>query len=307
MNSKIVSLIALLSVSLYAFGQEEPPENIPPECELGEDISITAQAVLTPITLSPVTATDPDGDDELLSYLWSVSGESGASIDGAADGQSATVLVPVGETVVTLELTDESGAVSSCDIIVSVVLPAPPVIVCEVDPNRMWPPNHQMKKVAVTAKASSDVAASPDALTIACEVSSDEPDSAVPGDRGGDVNGHDGHASPVSLELENDSQLGAYVKELRLRSERLGSGDGRVYTIKATATDIFGQTGESSCIVFVPHDRSQGMPAMVDELREEQELRKERKRARRAALRKRKQKQNRKRKQKLRKRSNLNR
>ena len=43
---------------------------------------------------------------------------------------------------------------------------------------------------------------------------------------------------------------------LRLRSERKGNGDGRVYLILATATDPAGNDGHACCSVVVPHSRS---------------------------------------------------
>jgi hypothetical protein len=44
---------------------------------------------------------------------------------------------------------------------------------------------------------------------------------------------------------------------LRLRSDRAGSGDGRVYLIVAVATDPAGNQGHACCTVVVPHDKSQ--------------------------------------------------
>ncbi len=43
---------------------------------------------------------------------------------------------------------------------------------------------------------------------------------------------------------------------MRLRSEREGTGDGRVYTLHYVVTNDAGVSTESSCRVHVPHDQS---------------------------------------------------
>ena len=50
---------------------------------------------------------------------------------------------------------------------------------------------------------------------------------------------------------------------LRLRAERQGGGQGRVYLIVVTATNASGQTGFDVCTVVVPHDRSAASLAAV--------------------------------------------
>jgi len=42
-----------------------------------------------------------------------------------------------------------------------------------------------------------------------------------------------------------------------LRASRLGTGNGRVYTINATATDTAGNTSTSVAACVVPHDQGQ--------------------------------------------------
>ena len=50
-----------------------------------------------------------------------------------------------------------------------------------------------------------------------------------------------------------DDQTG--IIKLRLRSEREGKGDGRIYTIKITATDASGNFSEAIVKISAPHDR----------------------------------------------------
>jgi hypothetical protein len=51
-----------------------------------------------------------------------------------------------------------------------------------------------------------------------------------------------------------DASVG--IAALRLRSERDGNGDGRVYLIAVTAADPSGNTAASCSAVVVPHDQS---------------------------------------------------
>lgn len=72
-------------------------------------------------------------------------------------------------------------------------------------------------------------------LAITC-VSSDEP-----ADGGGPVG--------ANVEWIDDTRM-------RLRAERLGRGDGRVYRIHFVARDAAGNTTLAVCEVTVPHDQS---------------------------------------------------
>ena len=106
-----------------------------------------------------------------------------------------------------------------------------------VDPTELWPPNHRMHLVADDISASS--ACGPATLTVT--VASDEP-----------LNGRgDGNTdADWQVVANNDGTFDVFV-----RAERSGNGDGRVYTITATATDAFGNTAVETGTVTVRHDR----------------------------------------------------
>ena len=77
-------------------------------------------------------------------------------------------------------------------------------------------------------------------------VTSDEPDNG-----GGDGN------------TINDIVIAADCKSVQLRSERMGSGNGRVYTITFKVTDASGNVSTATAKVTVPH--SQNGSAAVDD------------------------------------------
>jgi hypothetical protein len=114
---------------------------------------------------------------------------------------------------------------------------APPVCTALVaSPNLLWPPNHKLRVVSVSGASDPE---GDDLTTTVTGVTQDEP-----------VNGlGDGDDSP-------DAVLGPASHQVRLRAERSGTGDGRVYRIAVTVTDEFGLTCTGTVRVGVPHDQA---------------------------------------------------
>ena len=101
----------------------------------------------------------------------------------------------------------------------------------------LWPPNHKLVTGRITGVTDPDG----DPVTIAITgITQDEPVNGVA----------DGNTSP-------DAEVGA-AGAFRVRAERSGQGDGRVYRIAFTASDAEG--GECSAVlrVGVPHDQGKG-------------------------------------------------
>jgi hypothetical protein len=90
--------------------------------------------------------------------------------------------------------------------------------------------------VGLSATAASACDANP---TLGVTVYSNESETADTGD---------GPFSPDAKDLAPGT--------LRLRSERMGTGNGRVYLIVATGSDHSGDTGTACTAVVVPHDKS---------------------------------------------------
>jgi Tol biopolymer transport system component len=106
-----------------------------------------------------------------------------------------------------------------------------------LDRTRLWPPDHRYARV--TAAGIRDPDPGDRATLVIDAISQDEP-----------VNGRsDANTAP-------DAQLAAPPSSrARVRAERSGLGDGRVYRLHYTATDTHGATCESSATVGIPHDR----------------------------------------------------
>jgi len=61
----------------------------------------------------------------------------------------------------------------------------------------------------------------------------------------------------------NDIVIGAGCKSVQLRAERVGSGNGRVYTITFKVTDSSGNSTTATAKVTVPQSQN-GSPAIDD-------------------------------------------
>jgi len=142
----------------------------------------------------------------------------------------------LGATLVTLTATESDNLFDSCQATVTVVDTTPPNIAnVTASPNSLWPPNHKLVPVIVTASASDTCS-----TTTVCKitsVSSNEP-----------VNGTgDGDTAPDWV-ITGDLTV-------NLRAERAGTGSGRVYTITVQCTDASGNSSTKTVAVTVPHDQ----------------------------------------------------
>lgn len=108
----------------------------------------------------------------------------------------------------------------------------PPTLSVSVSPDALWPPNHKYQTVQATPTASGDVAS-----VMLLSVTSNEPDDGL-GD--GD--------EPNDIVIVDDFTV-------KLRAERSGTGEGRVYTLTYQATNTCGNTATATATVTVPHSR----------------------------------------------------
>jgi hypothetical protein len=143
---------------------------------------------------------------------------------------------PVGVTTVNATATDASGNSSTCSFTVTVNDVEPPVIHdLAVTPPVLWPPNHKMKNVQVDYTSTDNC---PGPITCNITVTSDEPENGT----------GDGDMAP-DWEILNDHII-------KLRAERAGNGDGRVYSVTVECTDQYGNSSSDHKTVLVPKKMS---------------------------------------------------
>jgi probable HAF family extracellular repeat protein len=185
-----------------------------PPTAVCHDVTLAAGSACTATASIDAGSFDPDGDTITVS-------------------QSPPGPYPLGTTLVTLTATDPAGLSSSCTATVTVVDQTPPAInSASASPNSLWPPNHKMVPVTVTATTTDNCGA------VSCKIISvarNEPagtDAVATGD------------AVITGSLT-----------LNLRAERLGNGSGRIYTILIQCADGSGNSATKTVTVGVPHDR----------------------------------------------------
>ena len=145
--------------------------------------------------------------------------------------------VSIGTTTIVVSATDESGNTGSATTAFTVKDATAPVISdVTASPSYLWPVNHKLIPISITATATDTCMQQPPACRIV-SITSNEPLNGV----------GDGNTSA------DWSQTGAL--SLLLRAERSGAASDRIYTIGVSCTDAAGNTATRSVTVTVPHDQ----------------------------------------------------
>jgi hypothetical protein len=157
--------------------------------------------------------------------------------------------MPASTTTYTVTMSDANGCTATDEVTVTVDMEAP--VITAAAPTNLWPPNHKYvtinlsQCVLVVSDNCADLATS---NVVISKVTSDEPE-----DSQGDGDGN----------TTNDIVIASDCRSVQLRSERQGSGNGRVYTIHLSASDGNGNIGTATCLVTVP--KHQNSNPVVDD------------------------------------------
>jgi hypothetical protein len=195
--------------------------NRSPLAVAGPDLTVECSSPAgTAVALNGGVSADPDGDP--LTFAWSGPFDS-------ATGATPTATLPPGTSLVRLTVDDGRGGSFSDTLDVTVRDTTAPVPgPATASPSSLWPPNHKMVAVTVQTNAR-------DACTVAPSCAIQSVTANEPVDSGAvEITG------PLSL---------------KLRSERLGGGSGRIYTLTIVCRDDAGNTATTTAAVTVPHDQ----------------------------------------------------
>mgnify|MGYP005855940313 CR=1 FL=1 len=211
--------------------------NSPPavSCAPDSEIECGDAAELT------VAVSDPDGD--ALTVIWTVNGTAmqtntlPASDPPVAANVSFTCSLPLGTNVVGVTVIDSAAHSTSCSTTVTVVdTQAPVITAARAEPNVLWPPNRQFVDVRLRARVQD--ACGPTGWKIIRVRSNESPNIVGAGNTARDWRVTGDHT-------------------VKLRAERSGTGNGRVYYITIQAQDAAGNKSETRTVnVIVP--KSQG-------------------------------------------------
>jgi hypothetical protein len=100
-------------------------------------------------------------------------------------------------------------------------------------PSSLWPPNHKMRRVAVTYNPSDPCGP----VTCSLGVASNEPVDSI----------GDGHTAP--------DWVVTGTRDVQLRAERQGPRSGRIYTVTISCRDSRQNLSMAKVTVTVPHDQ----------------------------------------------------
>jgi hypothetical protein len=245
-----------------------PPPNQPPVANAGSNQTVN---VGTQVTLDGSASSDADGD--ALTYTWT----EGTTALGT--GVNLVVTLPIGVHTITLTVDDSKGGTNSATVVITVVSVAPTITVDD-KPIILWPPNHHYETVKASQIVESVVDGNGKKLSIQnvriYSVSSDESDDTPCNgnkhfnkndDRRafnfinrnfknhGDSDDDDECDDRGDRRTKNDIIISDNAKNVKLRAEREGGGNGRVYTITLMVKDASGNAGYASYEVWVPQHK----------------------------------------------------
>lgn len=215
--------------------------NALPTCDPGGPYAAVVTGDTVRIALAGAAA---DADGDTLSFHWTLPCEGG-SFD---DAHSATpVLTLTGDClcaeglVVTLHVSDGFDT-TTCEAAIVLDDQRPPVVEVVQEPLLLWAPNHKLATYGPEdfILRAEDACGDPIALATVevLSVESDEPDDAT---------GDGRTIDDIQIDCPNT---------VKLRAERMGGGDGRVYTITYRVTAESGVFIDVVGRVVVPHDAS---------------------------------------------------
>jgi len=224
-RSASLTLLLVALAPLAAFAQVDAGEDVVLECASEDGAEYT------------LNGTVPEDDSVVIE--WTTDPE--VFLDGA-DTVTPTGVFPVGVTTATLTATVGEGTPESDSVTVTVEDTQPPVVRVKAEPRYLWPPNHALREVEVTVRVRDACGNGDDVDVELVEARSNEPDNGQgDGNTVNDIQGAD---------------LGSDDRSVRLRAERSGKGNGRVYTLSYRVSDAADNQTDAVAKVYVPHDAS---------------------------------------------------
>ena len=164
---------------------------------------------------------DPDGTIE--AYDWLVDGLS-------AKGMTQSYLLSLGTHGVSLTVEDDEGKSDTDQTTATVVDTTPPaILVVSATPSVLWPPNGKLVPVELNVSATDKCDIAP--VCSINSITSNEPD------------------------INEDDSVISGIFSVELRAERLGIGNGRVYTILVECIDASNNSVTKTMTVKVPHNQ----------------------------------------------------
>jgi len=187
-----------------------------------------------------------DFDGDLIYFAWSEDTGiiSSGSVRSTPGGEPVSIPdhflsnLALGDHILTLSVRDGINPPAEKVITISIVDSTFPTLAPEVNKGILWPPNHKMIDIQVSANASDNSGE----ITLSANIFSSEPEEGL-----GDGDMYPDWTVPVINQSTG-------IITFQLRAERSGLSYGRVYTIKLSATDDSGNVSFADMEIVVSHD-----------------------------------------------------
>jgi hypothetical protein len=204
--------------------------NEPPSANAGAPQTVQCtSAAGAGITLDGSGTTDPENNIAL--FVWRQGTRAGQEIGDAAKSQLNQGLG--GTQTYFLKVVDTYAQSSESSTSVKVVDTTPPVITnVAATPNVLWPPNGKLVPVSVSVSDSDTC--DPHPVCKIVQITNNEP------------------ITPADAQITGNFTA-------NLSAQRLGTGTGRVYTLKVRCTDASGNSSSANTTISVPHDQGKGI------------------------------------------------
>ena len=210
-----------------------------------DNYSMSQDTTLTVLSAAGVLANDSDVDDASFGAVYVAgNGPAHGSLGLNADGTFSYTPDPGFTGTDTFDYVADDGDAESnlATVTITVNDTQGPSITCSVTKALLWPPNSDLVGVGLAVTATDNGGEEP---VVQIDVFSDEDDAEQAGGMSPDA---------------RDVAAGT----LRLRAERRGDADGRVYVIRIRATDQSNNTSYGYCTVVVPHGQSKAALSAVN-------------------------------------------
>jgi hypothetical protein len=220
--------------------------NTPPTA-LDDDYDVDQDTPLN-VVAPGVLGNDSDPDADTLSAVLVTGPANAQSFALNADGSFAYTPNPgfIGVDSFTYKANDGSADSNVATVTITVNDTEPPDITASVAVDTLWAPNHALVNVGLNFSATDN---SGDPVTTSVTVFSNEDD-----------------VYPGSGENFSSDAKDIAAGTLRLRSERSGTGPGRVYLILIVATDSSNNVSRTCLAVVVPKSQTQADIDAVNQL-----------------------------------------
>ncbi|MFQ5700552.1 MAG: FG-GAP-like repeat-containing protein [Acidobacteriota bacterium] len=193
-----MDLVAAVDGGLVVLLNQGPFPDDDPDAKILTDASLECTSPAgAEFLLDGTASSDPDSspgtNDDIEQFEWFVDfGTEAQRLLGT--GETLPVTLPLGDHTVTLRVTDKAGAADTDAVTVSLIDTTPPHVSFTASPAILWPPNHRLVPIAVSA-SQSDLCGPATGSLIA--VSTNEADSGGAGDGAttGDIRMEGGHAA----------------------------------------------------------------------------------------------------------------